>query len=345
MIKVAIKSIGKTFSIENSQEGNWNVQFDNSKNMLLENVVTNKKKKQFYKRTTVLSLYAIKEALQNANIDLNNYDRNRIGLYSFEKESNNIKIEDTYKKLIQFCQQIGTREESFSDVFSKCYSLSDLFKIMPHLSNHLISAELGIEGANKTLLTGEGADLQSLIDASNDVHENRFDMAICGSSTSNYSVLEQKQMAEFYNYNLSEKEIKESSVYIVLGNDNDSSLYIRGGKSFYIKEHFNFLEKKIYFESLFDNFFKANNSLSRQEIDFILFLDQYNKPSTIIESEIFKDLFINSEIVTPRLDNNNNICNGFFYLSLLYNNIYDFKNAIVIQKNHNNIITFILITK
>lgn len=345
MIKVAIKSIGKTFSI-NKEKQNCNLYFDKSSDMTFESIVSNKKKKQFYKRTTLLSLYAINDAIKNAGIDLNNYDRNHIGLYSFEKDSNNINISDTYKKLIKFCLLSRTANEKVNDVFSKCYNLSDLFKIMPNLSNHLISAELDIRGANKTLLTGEGTDLQSLIDASVDIHENRLEMIFCGSSISKYSVLETKQMAKFYNYNLLQKEIKESSVYAILGGGDDASLFLRGGRSFYLNTGLNLFERNKYLKEIFIDFFNLNTTLSMNEIDLVLYIDQYSKPSTLIETEILKkSVFTEAHFVVPNLEKDHNICNGMFYLSLLYNNVFDFENALVIQKNYNNIINFILITK
>lgn len=346
MSKIAIKSIGKTFSIDKIGDNDWNVNFDQTKSLLFADIATNRKKKQFYKRTTLLSLYAIKEALVNANIDLKNCDMSRVALYSFEKESNNINIEDTYHKLIKFCQLQREVNGNFCEVFSKCYSLSDLFRIMPNLSNHLISAELGIKGANKTILTGEGADLQSIIDASIDINENKFDMVICGSSTSNYSILEKKQMAKFYNLDLSKKEIKESSIYVIIGkDDSNSSLYVEGGKSFYMKSDLIFLKQKEYIENLFNDFFISSNSTTKDKIDLVLYLDQYNKASTFLESKVFKDVFKRARFIIPNLDNNHNICNGLYYLSLLHNKIYDFEKALLIQKNYNNIITFILITK
>lgn len=345
MMKVAINSIGKTFSIDRHKDYKLSLSFDENKYISFDNIVNNRKKKQFYKRTTLLSLYAIKEAINNLSSDWNSYDMNRVGLYSFEKESNNFNIQETYTKLIKFCNDSKMSNDSISEILSKCYSLSDLFKLMANLSNHLISAELGIKGANKSIITGEGADLQSLIDASIDINDNKFDVILCGTSTTKYSALEQKQMANFYNYNLDTKNIEESSVYLALGKEcADSSLYIRGGRSFYMKENINNAVKSEYLNSVFDDFFN-NSSISKNEIDFVLYLDQYKKATTVYELDVLKEIFINSNVILPDLEDSPTVCNGLLYITLLYNNAFNFNKALVAQKNYNNIITFILITR
>ena len=227
MLRIPIKSIGKTFSIKKIGDGLCHFDFNKSNTITFDNTVGNKKKKQFYKKTTLLSLYAIKEALKSANIDIEAFDGNRIGLYTFEKESNNFCIEETYNKMIKLCCLRKVSENTFSDSITRCYSLSDMFRLMPNLSNHLISSELGINGSNKTYLTGEGTDLQSIIDASNDIYHKKYDMVICGSSALNYSVLEKKQMYQYYNYEMQNKEFADSAIYAVLGKEADSgSLFL-----------------------------------------------------------------------------------------------------------------------
>lgn len=345
MLKIPIMSIGKTFSIKHIDNGSCDFDFDNTNIISYDNVVQNRKKKQFFKKTTLLSMFAIRDALKHANIDMNTLDKNRVGLYTFEKESNHFCIEDTYKKLIKLCHSRKVSKNTFSDSITQCYSLSDIFRLMPNLSNHLISSELGINGSNKTLLTGEGADLQSIIDAGNDIFSNKYDMILCGSSVLGYSALEKKQMSLFYNYVIDEKELVDYAVYVVLGKQTDSaSMYFRGGRSFYIKKSFNNDQIEKYLHNIFDSFYKSNN-IAKEEVDLILYVDQYIHKSTYVEIEILKNEFINSKIVMPGNYSYNGINNGLFYLSLLYNNVYSFKNALLIQKNHNGIITFINITK
>jgi hypothetical protein len=151
-------------------------------------------------------------------------------------------------------------------------------------------------------------------------------------------------MAEFYNYDLQEEITTESAVYIILGKEKGkSTLYLRGGKSFYIKNNSNYFEKKDYLNGLFKDFFDKYDLKSQKDIDLILYVDQYKRSSTISELEILKEIFTDSNIVMPELYHN--ICNGLIYLSLLYNNIYNFNNVLLFQKNYNDIITFIYLTK
>ncbi len=346
MFKIPIKSIGKTFSINNIGDGSYSFDFSKSSGISFENSIQNRKKKQFYKRTALLSLYAIKDALATANIDINCFDKNRIGLYTFEKESNNFCIEETYKKIIKFCAQSLVPGTTFSDTITCCYSLSDIFRLMPNLSNHLLSAELGINGSNKVYLTGEGADLQPVIDAYTDIHYKKYDMIICGASAINYSALEHKQMSGFYNYGIENKKFVESAIYTILGKETDSGcLYLRGGKSFYIKTNLDYSEKSRYLYRLFNSFFDKYDKTASGKIDFIIYVDQYMNDSTKIEVEILENIFPDARILVPGVDAHDNICNGLLHLLLLYNNAYDFKSALLVQKNYNNIVTFIHITK
>ena len=345
MLKIPIKSIGQTFSIKHIGEGLCDFDFSKNNIITFDNTIRKKIKKLFYKKTTLLSLYAIKEALKSANIDMETLDKNRIGLYTFEKESNNFCIKETYDKMIKLCCLTEDSENTFSDLIARCYSLSDFFRLMPNLSNHLISAELGVSGSNKTLLTGEGVDLQSIIDASNDIYNETYDMIICGSSALDYSVLEKKQMSLYYNYEIQEKEFKGAAIYLVLGKEADlGSLYFRGGRSFYIKKDFDDIKKKQYLHGLFENFYKTDAS-AKNDIDLIIYLDQYMVDSTKNEVEIIKEIFNNAKVIVPDMSSYKSINSGLFYLSLLYNNVYSFSNALLVQKNYNGIITFINITK
>lgn len=67
--------------------------------------------------------------------------------------------------------------------------------------------------------------------------------------------------------------------------------------------------------------------------------------STKTEMEIMKEIFINAKVVQPEINDYNSINNGFLYLLLLYKNVYKFNNALLFQRNYNEIITFINITK
>lgn len=332
MVKIAIKTIGKVLSPESDK-------------IVFDDVSNNRKKRLFYKRTTILSIYAIKQALTNGAVELSKYSPDRIGLYTYERYSNNANIKETYKNLIRYNQLLRDSDSSLSYLLAKSYSLSDLFKFMPNLSNHFISMEFGIRGANKTILTGDGLDFQSLIDAYVDLSDNKLDLVVCGSSSTDNSWLEKKQISHYYHYNIFDKTIKESSVYVLLEKNSNASLYLLGGKTFFIKNSFNAHELNSYIKSLLIDFFSVNIPCSINDIDLILYLDQYNHPTTATEVEILKNIFPNAHCITPKLECDNYLCHGLLYLSFLYDGVYQFNKALIFQKNCNNIVSFILITK